>query len=268
MMNKHITEMNFYGGYETADLLKKLFDDENYASSEIEWFVHELSESKDGLLPLAKFRKRTILHEFILYCLERAFGAQFRDMRKCGLTSICTFNCWTSILDAYEVKYSEIGLTEDDESCGEIEVSRVEGWVDHNYDNMLTAWAKMAEEAFHILFRDRLAMQSFHKLLSEQIECPDYLKEHKTKKGRVERCSIPAWAKRAIVFRDMGCCVFCGKDLTGIFNLWARENFDHIVPLGKYGANDPTNLQLLCRECNAEKLDHNCKTSSQYAKWW
>ncbi|WP_257133312.1 HNH endonuclease [Bacillus wiedmannii] len=28
------------------------------------------------------------------------------------------------------------------------------------------------------------------------------------------------------------------------------RHYNHIVPLDKYGCNDPTNFQLLCKPCN------------------
>ena len=34
-----------------------------------------------------------------------------------------------------------------------------------------------------------------------------------------------------------------------------QATVDHIIPLSKGGAEDFTNLQLLCRKCNVEKGD-------------
>lgn len=89
-----------------------------------------------------------------------------------------------------------------------------------------------------------------------------------TKQGYFKRCCIPSWLKKAIFHRDQGKCVFCNKDLTGLYNTLSQINFDHIVPLSCHGANDPTNIQLSCRDCNGQKSNKNKSTSNIYAKWW
>jgi 5-methylcytosine-specific restriction endonuclease McrA len=79
----------------------------------------------------------------------------------------------------------------------------------------------------------------------------------------------PSWAQRAVFFRDRGRCVLCDKDLSGLTNLANSENYDHIVPLGRHGLNDVSNLQLLCAECNQiEKKDGHGRTSSEYQTWY
>ena len=79
------------------------------------------------------------------------------------------------------------------------------------------------------------------------------------------RVYIPEWVKRAVLFRDKGCCVFCKKDLTGLYTLLEdnEKQFDHIVPLHDGGINDVCNIQLSCKECNLKKSDSS-KTSTLY----
>lgn len=59
--------------------------------------------------------------------------------------------------------------------------------------------------------------------------------------------------------------VFYGKDLTNVFSYSNAVNYDHIVPLNKYGANEPCNLQTTCEHCNKSKQD---KEQYKYEPWW
>ncbi|WP_083635845.1 HNH endonuclease signature motif containing protein [Rhizobium gallicum] len=38
-----------------------------------------------------------------------------------------------------------------------------------------------------------------------------------------------------------------------VINRLETERYDHLVPLARFGANDVTNLQLLCEPCNLKK---------------
>lgn len=80
-----------------------------------------------------------------------------------------------------------------------------------------------------------------------------------------KRTYIPEWVKRAVLFRDKGCCVFCKKDLTGLYTLLEdnEKHFDHIVPLSEGGLNDVCNIQLSCQKCNLTKSDTS-RTSTLY----
>ena len=44
-------------------------------------------------------------------------------------------------------------------------------------------------------------------------------------------------------------CTHC--EAKGLVKL--GEELDHIVPVSKGGSNDPSNLQMLCKECHAQK---------------
>jgi 5-methylcytosine-specific restriction endonuclease McrA len=85
----------------------------------------------------------------------------------------------------------------------------------------------------------------------------------------MNRCAIPEWVKRVIRHRDKGRCVFCGKDVVGIYETQDSrlEQFDHIVPLNEHGINDFTNMQLTCYGCNREKLT-NSMTNNVYVNWY
>lgn len=129
-------------------------------------------------------------------------------------------------------------------------------------------------EVFFVLFQNRNTLMLFNAMMARQVERgadedvdPDCAQLF-LRPGVLRRATIPKWVKRAVFFRDRGLCVLCQKDLTGLVNIWARDNYDHIVPLGVGGMNDVTNIQLLCQACNAEKRAGSSSTSSRYESWY
>lgn len=121
---------------------------------------------------------------------------------------------------------------------------------------------------FHILFHDRGFLLEFNKLVSEAVYDSVFEKQLLTKKGTLKRARIPEWVKNAVFHRDKGRCVFCYQDLTRVFNHLTKSNFDHMVPLDLYGANDPCNIQLTCEHCNKSKSNKEPSTSTKYITWW
>lgn len=92
--------------------------------------------------------------------------------------------------------------------------------------------------------------------------------EYLNEKGFIKRQSIPSWVKKAVFFRDHGRCVLCQRDLSGLLSPDHEAHYDHIVPLNKWGTNSPTNIQLLCKDCNLGKSDSPAKTETMYPPWW
>lgn len=62
--------------------------------------------------------------------------------------------------------------------------------------------------------------------------------------------------------------VICRKDLTGAINLGGDFEIDHIVPISKYGNNDPSNLQIVCKECNLRKSNNSSLISVYEVPLW
>lgn len=102
----------------------------------------------------------------------------------------------------------------------------------------------IATEIEYILFQNREFLVRFNETMASAFE-----------DNNRKRIYVPEWVKRAVLFRDRGCCVFCKKDLTGIYTLLddREKQFDHIVPLEEGGLNDVCNIQLTCQECNQKK---------------
>ena len=93
--------------------------------------------------------------------------------------------------------------------------------------------------------------------------------DHLSKDGVIQRCNYwPSWLKPALVNREKGRCAICGCDLTNVIVNDKKTHVDHIVPLSKGGANDPTNLQVLCDDCNLKKGNKNDATNGiRHVPW-
>jgi hypothetical protein len=59
------------------------------------------------------------------------------------------------------------------------------------------------------------------------------------------RKHIPVEVRRFVYERDEHRCVTCGST--------ERLSLDHIIPWSLGGADDPVNLQTMCRPCNSRK---------------
>lgn len=181
--------------------------------------------------------------------------------------------------DRYEIDYLSFGeflsesgrlfqdADEDDiyEFMNEIRLSEA-------YEKLLD---KTVKEVFHILFQNRSLLLMFNEFVSGVLsmvrldDAEDLDSSMFTSNGTLKRVRAPAWAQRAVFFRDRGRCVLCDQDLSGLTNIANVENYDHIVPLSRFGLNDISNLQLLCERCNQRvKRDGEAVTSTRYQTWY
>lgn len=131
---------------------------------------------------------------------------------------------------------------------------------------------KTVREVFYILFGNRKIIRIFNEMISSVRE-DNYVEgshdpQYETKKGYLKRVNIPQWVQRAVFYRDKGVCVICKKDITGLINSFNKKNYDHIVPLARFGMNDVSNIQLLCEECNGNKKAKNNDSSNDYFPWY
>jgi 5-methylcytosine-specific restriction endonuclease McrA len=128
---------------------------------------------------------------------------------------------------------------------------------------------ELTDEVFHVLFNDLGFLQHFNRLIAGYIGQADFDPDssaNATKGGTLRRVAIPAWVRKAIYFRDRGECRTCKRTLAMTVNQTEFERYDHIVPLASHGANDVTNLQLLCEECNLKKSACSEPVSSLYLR--
>lgn len=139
-------------------------------------------------------------------------------------------------------------------------------------DLLREANLRLTPSVFYILFQDREICRVFHTIIAKHIikmlnkdEYPDSLKCN----GNLKRPTyIPTWLKRAIWYRDKGRCQLCWTDLSGSMEPIANAHLDHMIPLARYGSNDPTNFQLVCGDCNAFKGSSLQKTMPRIPLPW
>lgn len=62
---------------------------------------------------------------------------------------------------------------------------------------------------------------------------------------KTPRIPIPPVIRQYVLDRDQHQCRHCGAQ--------THLEIDHIIPLAQGGTNDLSNLQTLCRPCNAKK---------------
>jgi hypothetical protein len=133
-------------------------------------------------------------------------------------------------------------------------------------ERLHNALDEITDEVFHVLFGDVAFLQAFNRLCAGYIEQSGFGAQYLTRGGTLKRVAIPVWAKRAIFHRDKGECRACKRSLAAIINRLDTERYDHIVPLASYGANDVTNLQLLCEPCNLRKAADDSPVSRMYQR--
>jgi hypothetical protein len=133
-------------------------------------------------------------------------------------------------------------------------------------DRFHDALDELTDEVFHVLFNDVAFLQKFNLLCAGYIDLSGFGEEHKTRNGTLKRMPIPVWTRRAIFYRDKGECRSCKRSLAALINQLDTERYDHIVPLARFGANDVTNLQLLCERCNLEKSATSLPVSNLYQR--
>ncbi len=132
----------------------------------------------------------------------------------------------------------------------------------------------VVDTTFHLLMLNKTFLREFNEQLAECLEeDSEYLKKtYQTdfdKNGKINRAQYwPKWLKRGLFYRDRGVCVICRTDLSGTLNVGLDYEIDHIVPISKYGNNDPSNLQILCSKCNLKKLNTSNQTSNYEIPFW
>lgn len=175
--------------------------------------------------------RHTLLHKFIESYLEaeyyygsRKYEDNFPSMAR-------------ELLEAYNYEYREIPY---DGRNSNLEL----------YKKLVPLFRPLAHDAFCILFKNRELMRDFGRIVAEV-------------SGRnFPRATYwPTWVKDAIFYRDNGRCGICNCDLTGVIATEHIIHVDHMIPISSCGTNDPTNLQILCDQCNLKKGNRNDDTS-------
>jgi hypothetical protein len=123
---------------------------------------------------------------------------------------------------------------------------------------------------FHTLYSDRNFIATFQYDLQKCVRERGHsvLGAQLTKNGTIPRVHLPKWLAKAVFFRDQGKCQLCDKDISGLRSPFDEVHLDHIVPLADFGNNDPTNFQLVCRECNLAKGAKTHLDQARFVPYW
>ena len=211
----------------------------------------------------SKFNKKSLLHIYAYTYLVGYYNELFHkhgDIYEEG-----EIDQWIKIADNYGLQFKDVKCKEE---------VLFEQWYKRNTETFEKLFHYIADEVFFFLFQDLGFLLRFDELVSKIISNKEgqrewnipenLLQEDKT----LKRCHIPKWVKNAVANRDHCRCVFCGCDLTKRYTKGNNENYDHIIPLKRYGVNDPCNIQLTCDTCNRSKKDNMYNPQYQYESWW
>ncbi len=141
-------------------------------------------------------------------------------------------------------------------------------WVESQEVAFATFWERVTDEVFDILFSNRAFLLSFNQALAEWLRGHPEIDDQRPPGTARSRTPVPKWVKDAVFYRDQGKCSLCHVDVSGLLSPDSDDHFDHMVPLAVGGANDPTNIQLLCGRCNRSKGDGPSRTGRRYTAWW
>ncbi|WP_394203225.1 HNH endonuclease [Marinagarivorans algicola] len=252
-------DFNFSESYAFADKVRKAIFENDY-------FIEPVGVASDIENQIKKPQKQTILHDYIGCIVESELTFHFRG-------PAWGYDCVEPIfeyLKTYKIKYLTLSeyIEEQyrDDDTGEtvlvtedlMEKHKVEHALDYLEEHAVTELGKiLVKEVFTLLFSDREAMKAFN------IKIAEYLGE------RTERCRYwPKWLERALFCREKGLCAICKADLSSMFHVHGKLAIDHIVPIAMFGVNDPTNLQILCEECNSRKSGNKITTSNAIPVYW
>ena len=214
------------------------------------------------------FDKHTLLHLFIKQEFTGFYKYWFLNMSE----EVCSENIELQFIEdqfyeyGVDIDFLKIKYDEDDTP---ITTNRqVENWYKKNSKKFDTLAERICDEIFFILFSNRKLLHKFNENNAMSFSKFCFQQNQLTNKGKLKRQRIPKWLQKAVFHRDKGRCSFCSTDLTKIINIESANNYDHIIPLDLFGINDPTNIQLLCKACNLDKLNRNTDVGTKYQEWF
>lgn len=149
------------------------------------------------------------------------------------------------------------------------------GYLDLVKEQFLSRIPTSVDAAFHILIYNKAFLADFHTKIAKKTQqvIEEMKKKFDTKYfngDKIQRRRLGPWGLNAILYRDKGVCVICRNNISGMISSQVGiRHYDHIVPLDKYGCNDPTNFQLLCKPCNGiDGKGTNIETSRLEIPLW
>lgn len=270
-------EHQYYNTYYYSNIISNILSED----IELIGFISNFFSNPESVTGLVQpFQKFTAFHHFIKYMVHEFFEHDMNEYDEKRFDA-GEFNRIPRPLLYAEAALNEFGLNDyslEDHighrtnfSYSDIEAYLEElvltGTLEELYD-------KIANEIFYLMFNNRRQLLRFNKIVSDHMDIDlDEIEDAETRKlfnnhGYLKRKAIPEWCKKAVFFRDRGRCCLCTKDLTQLTNINSGRQYDHIVPLARYGLNDVSNIQLICSDCNKKKNKHFIDTSDLYESWF
>lgn len=243
--------MKFFNVYYFCHLANESMGKFDFASTNAEFTERQFEVEPE------EFPKVSVLREYCSWLIDRVFYEQANSIANSG--EVADFNPISWINQAV-LKYKGINVSLNNDFTIDYEdfletYNKYTEYLDRYEDGLFwNVIYNIAIEVEYILFQNRDFLLRFNEQQAVAFE-----------NNPRKRVYMPEWVKRAVLFRDKGCCVFCKRDLTGLYSLLEdnEKHFDHIVSLNEGGINDVCNIQLSCQDCNLKKLDSS-KTSTLY----
>lgn len=268
-MKGKLFQIEYYDTYYFAHLLDINLEPDYEYSYAVDDFFLEIEPHRF----LAAFQKFSALHQFIHFFIKREIFdnwsySEFDSNRLHILNALEYFGIEHVSFEDWLSSKGQIGKEVSNELVLEYHHFL------HETGSLQTLLDILTEEVFFVLFMNRYFLSKFNYRAASfvnEIKVGELFDEYKhllKSDGVLDRRRIPAWARRAIYYRDRGMCGFCRKDISGLLGIHSEKHYDHIVPLAKSGMNDITNLQLLCGECNLRKKHRNTDVSNYYERWY
>jgi 5-methylcytosine-specific restriction endonuclease McrA len=286
-MKRSLIELTFYETYYFADIVKNVLENPSEGHN-----LHDFYGDDRCLNYISPFPRFSALHTFIRFVIDNVIS---EDGDHIKLDLLQDELAQSQDPDALDPHPSKLPVNLAMERL-DIQHQPFHGWLQQNgrtfldarkqdvfdyYDHLRNEGQfhqlldRATAEVFFLLFQNRDVLLLFNDMISAEvlrtanqvIDDPEASARF-ARPGVLRRVPIPSWTRRAVYFRDRGFCVFCQQDLSGVVSIGSAENYDHVVPLGRGGLNDVTNLQLLCVACNSKKRMGEPMTSSHYEAWY
>lgn len=207
-------------------------------SSDIISFSEALSIDEDFISKASAPSRHTLLHKFIESYLSAEFSYGARKYEEHYPPTVYR------LLNEYNIKYKEIPYKGRETNYNLYEIA-------------VPTFKRLAHDIFFILFENRELMREFSRLVASL-----------SNEVYPRATYWPTWLRDGLFNRERGRCAMCLCDLTGVIAIGKKIHIDHIIPVSVHGTNDPTNLQVLCDECNLKKGNRNDNTSSvRHVPW-
>lgn len=125
----------------------------------------------------------------------------------------------------------------------------------------------IVEDTFALAWRLRSLLADFNEVLASRVRGLRLIDDSRLEAdGRLPRPGyIPSWLVTALHQRDGGICQRCSRPALPSFGSDEPPHIDHVVALADGGCNDPTNLRLLCADCNLKKGPRREKVANQFS---